>query len=244
MKDSAKIFNAIVNDRRSVRVYDAEAPFDEEAVARSLQRAVLAPNSSNMQLWEFYRIKDKNKKELVSKYCMGQRAAKTSREIIIIVCRRDKWKERKNVMLENLKNAHIKKEVLTKRDKRALNYYGKLMPLHYFTDWFGVWGALKKIFIFFASFFRPVLWQVGKYDVEVMVHKSAALAAQTFMLSMQSEGYDTCPMEGFDSRKIKRLLHLPAAAQINMIIACGPGAADGIYNERIRVPESAVIFTI
>ena len=36
------------------------------------------------------------------------------------------------------------------------------------------------------------------------MHKTCALAAQTFMLAMSNEGYDTCPMEGFDSRRVKK----------------------------------------
>ena len=38
------------------------------------------------------------------------------------------------------------------------------------------------------------------------MHKSVGLAAQTFMLSIAAEGYDSCPMEGFDSKKLKSFL--------------------------------------
>jgi nitroreductase len=34
--------------------------------------------------------------------------------------------------------------------------------------------------------------------------KSAALAAQNFMISMAAVNYDTCPMEGFDSLRVKK----------------------------------------
>ena len=59
----ANEFNKIVDQRRSVRIYDQDADFDSSAVTRSLQRATLAPNSSNLQLWEFYHIKSKEAKE-------------------------------------------------------------------------------------------------------------------------------------------------------------------------------------
>ena len=69
-----------------------------------------------------------------------------------------------------------------------------------------------------------------------VAHKSCALAAQTFMLAMAEKGYDTCPMEGFDSRRAKRLLKLPNSAKINMIISCGIRKGnDGIWGERCRV---------
>ena len=62
MKKEAALFEEIVNNRRSIRIYDDKAPFDESSVSRSLDRALLAPNSSNLQLWEFYRVKSKDKK--------------------------------------------------------------------------------------------------------------------------------------------------------------------------------------
>jgi nitroreductase len=36
-----------------------------------------------------------------------------------------------------------------------------------------------------------------------IVAQSAALAAQNFMISMAAVNYDTCPMEGFDSLRVK-----------------------------------------
>jgi nitroreductase len=80
--------------------------------------------------------------------------------------------------------------------------------------------------------------------MRVVVHKSAALAAQTFMLSMKAEGYDTCPMEGFDSVRVKKMLKLPRGAEVNMIIGVGKASPDGVYGPRVRVPNEEVIFEV
>jgi nitroreductase len=74
-----------------------------------------------------------------------------------------------------------------------------------------------------------------------MTHKSCALAAQTFMLSVAAEGYHSCPMEGFDEPRVKRLLGLPRRAEINMIIAVGKGTPAGEWGERQRVDNAEVI---
>jgi nitroreductase len=84
--------------------------------------------------------------------------------------------------------------------------------------------------------------QVSNADVRVSVHKSAALAAMTFMYAMKAEGYDTCPMEGFDSLRVKKLIGLPSGAEINMIIGCGKGLPEGVYGKRFRVQNEKVIF--
>ena len=52
-------------------------------------------------------------------------------------------------------------------------------------------------------------------------YQKSALACQNFMLSMRAYGFDTCPMEGFDSSRLKKILKLPKKAQICMTIgAC------------------------
>ncbi len=57
--------------------------------------------------------------------------------------------------------------------------------------------------------FRPIYREVIKSDMRVVVHKTCDLAAENFMISMAAEGYDTCPMEGSDTCRIKKLLGLP-----------------------------------
>ena len=47
-------------------------------------------------------------------------------------------------------------------------------------------------------------------------------------------------MEGFDSLRIKRLLHLPASAEITMVIACGLRDEKGVYGPRFRIPFEKV----
>ncbi|MDP5139170.1 MAG: nitroreductase family protein [Spirosomaceae bacterium] len=81
-------------------------------------------------------------------------------------------------------------------------------------------------------------------DLRVVTHKSTALAAQTFMLAMQNEGYATCPMEGFDEKVIKKLLKLPSEAEVTMIVACGKATPEGVYAPRTRVANEEVIFTV
>jgi nitroreductase len=114
--DTAAAFQQIVDDRRSVRIYDENIPLEDAAVIRSLERAVLSPNSSNLQLWEFYRIKSEAARKEMAHYCLDQKAASTARELIVIVTRKDKWKERSQYILakarERFPENHGRKEKL------------------------------------------------------------------------------------------------------------------------------------
>lgn len=242
MKSTAEVFNNIVNERRSIRIYDDKAPFDGEAVTRSLDRALLAPNSSNLQLWEFYRVKTKAKKDELAKYCLGQNAAKTANELIVFVTRKDKWKRHAEFVLNESRKDFP--ATLGKRHKLVFDYYTKVIPTLYFSDPADITGGLKKIASTVGGAFQPVPRQVTATDMRIVVHKSVALAAQTFMLSMQAEGYDTCPMEGFDSARVKRFLNLPRAAEICMIVSVGKAKPEGIYGRRVRLPREEVIFEL
>ena len=55
------------------------------------------------------------------------------------------------------------------------------------------------------------------------------------MLAMAEAGYDTCPLEGFDSLRVKRALGLPCSAEITMVVTCGMRDAEGIHGDRFRV---------
>ena len=83
-------FFDLVNKRRSVRKFTNET-VPEAVIEKSLKAALLAANSSNLQPWEFYWVKDKNKKEELVKACFSQNAAKTAQEIIVSVSRIDTW---------------------------------------------------------------------------------------------------------------------------------------------------------
>ena len=80
--------------------------------------------------------------------------------------------------------------------------------------------------------------------MRIVAHKSAGLAAQNFMISMAAIGYDTCPMEGSDTLRIKKILKLNRRAEINMVISCGIRADQGIYGPRFRVPFESVYYKV
>ena len=61
-----------------------------------------------------------------------------------------------------------------------------------------------------------------------------------FMLAMAEEGYDTCPLGGYDSHRIKKLLHLPYGAEVSMVVTCGIREERGIWGERFRLPFEEV----
>ena len=233
-------FDEIIEKRRSNRKFDPTVEVPNEVIQKSLERAILSPNSSNMQLWEFYWIQNPVEREKYTELCLGQSAAKTAKQIVVFVTRADLWEKRAKWNLDRVKEG-IQGEP-NKLQKRGLDYYGKLMPLAYRSDIFGFWAFVRRCISFFGGLTKPFYRLGGKADQRVTVHKSCGLAAQTFMLSIAAEGFESCPMEGFDSKRVKEALNLPNGAEINMIIAVGKGTPEGTWGPRNRVPYDEVVF--
>ncbi len=172
--------------------------------------------------------------------CLDQSAAKTAQELVVFVTRQDFWKKRAAWNASKIREAA--QDNPNDLSKGGLQYYEKLMPLLYRNDIFGFFTLIRKSICFFMGLKKPFMRFGGKSDQRVTVHKSCALAAQTFMLSIAAEGFESCPMEGFDKNRVRKALSLPRGAEINMIIAVGKGTEEGIWGPRFRVPYDEVVF--
>lgn len=228
----------ILNHRRAVRHFDPEQPLDTNKVKECIELATMAPTSSNMQLWECYHITNKEIIQQLSYACLGQLTATSAQQMVVFVTRQDKYKAHAKSVL-TFERENIRRNYPPEKHNKYINrveaYYNKLMPLLY-SRGFGLLGLLRKILATSIGFFRPIVHEVSEADVRVVVHKSCALAVENFMLAMSEAGYDTCPLEGFDSKRVKRILHLPSNTDINMIITCGIRLPDGIRGDRFRLP--------
>lgn len=237
-KTDPEAFETVVRSRRSTRVYTAES-IPEEVMRRCLELTLLAPNSSNLQPWEFYWVRDADKKAELSRLCLGQPAATTAQEIVVCVARMDTWDRNRKLMLEAMESAE--QEV----PAAALKYYRTLVPLAYGQGPWGMFGPIKKLIFWFLALRKPMpRGPSGKGDLRVWAHKSTALGCQNLMLSLRAFGYDSCPMEGMDPCRVRKLLGLPRAAEVCMVISAGKRAENGIYGEQIRFDPSLFLFEV
>jgi len=239
MNSSQTPFEQIIRSRRSMRKYDQNEPYDKEIVKKSLELALLSPSSSNMQLWEFYRIISPEAKEKIAHFCLDQSTAKTAGELVVIVARPDYVKRSIKLNLD-LVNDPTSFEKESHRERRR-KYYTELMPMFYSRDFLFILSLLKKLFVTLIGLKRPIVREVTVVNKKVTIHKSIALAAQTFMLAVKSYGYDTCPMEGYDSKRIKKFLKLPCQAEINMVISVGKGLPEGILYPQKRYDYNVIV---
>lgn len=230
----AKEFDKVVTNRRSVRVFTDEK-IPEEVVQQVIDWGLLAANSSNLQAREIYWVKNPEKKKELVKACFNQSTARTAQELIVVVAKLNNWKKIQKQMIryfEETKNPH----------KGIFVYYQKLVPYVYTQGPLSVFGLVKKVISFFGGLFRPIPREPNsRADMRVWSVKSAALAAQNIMMGFSAHGFDTCPMEGYDSSRVKKILGLGRNDEIVMVISAGKRDKRGVYSERIRMPREQFV---
>ena len=230
-------FFEVLNKRRSVRKF-SKNHVPESVMKKCLKASLLAPNSSNLQPWEFYWVRNPEKKDLIVEACFSQNAAKTAQELVVAVSRIDTWKRNRDLIIEDYKKRHKLLPLITK-------YYFRVIPFAYSHDRFGILGVLKRIifiFIHILGYFKPVpRGPIYKHQLFETVSKTTALACQNFMMALVAEGFDSCPMEGFDEKRVKKILKLNWQSHVVMIFGIGQAEKDGIYGHRYRVSDELVI---
>ena len=226
-------FIKVVETRRAVRRFTQEA-VPEEIIDRCLELALLSPNSCNLQPWEFVKINNEKIREEINIACMNQNSARTAPNMIAVVARTDTWKRNAVDMLKYWPEPEVPKAV-----EKMLT---KDIVFQYDLGWFGLKGIFKRL-VYRAIGLKQPIWQgpVTIAEREEWATKTTALAAQTLMLAVRAFGYDTCPIEGFDRRRVDRILNLSKEEKVIMFVSIGKRAEDGLYQQRVRLPNSQFI---
>ena len=229
-------FFEAVERRRSIRKFTAD-PVPAEAVEKALDAAILAPNSSNVQSWNFYWVRSSEKKAGLVAACFGQAAARTAQELVVFVTDPTLWKRSQRPLVDFVKSVDAPKVVQL--------YYGRLIPMTYRAGFLDLWGRIKALMGWFTGLVRPVpRGPHTRRDLEEVAIKSSALAAENFVLAMTAQGFQTCMMEGFDEVRVKRLLSLPGSARVVMVVGMGREAERGTWGPRFRIPREWVIHQV
>lgn len=220
-------FRALVESRRAVRRFTTEAVPDE-IIRTCLELAVLAPSSCNLQPWSFHVVRGPDLLQQLQHVSLGQSAAKAPL-IIAILARTDTWKQACADVLRFWPEPRVPQAIE--------RFYKGAAPFQYNQGWMGWRGFIKRQLVRLTGLRRPIMRTPNsRQQMRLWAVKSTALAAQNLMLAFQSHGYSTCPMEGFDEKRLKRVLPIPDDAIPIMLLAVGMPGEGAIYNPRLRFP--------
>ena len=218
---------ALIESRRAVRRFTTE-PVPEAVIRDCLELAVLAPNSCNLQPWSFQVVRDPALLERLHPVCMGQHAARAPL-IIAVLARPDTWRQACANVVDYWPEAEV--------PERIRHFYRKTAPFQYNQGWLGWRGLFKRQLVRLLGLRRALMRTPNSLaQMRLWAVKSTALAAENLMLAFQSHGYSTCPMEGFDEVRLRRVLSLPRQAIPIMLLAVGKPGEKAVYNPRLRFP--------
>jgi nitroreductase len=222
---------AIMRRRRSVRAYLPER-IPDLILSSCFDLAILAPTSHNLECWQMIDVLDPIRLAALRHLCLDQPAASTAPHLIVAVARPDLWRRGRAMMLE-----HIQREKADSTLPIALREFLPLFELKYqlqipflFEDGpFHILAPFKRFLMWCRAWLKPTMrGPFGRHKQALWATKTAALACENFMLALAAHGFASCPMEGFDEPRVKKLFGLPRAAEIVMVIAAGRGAEGGI----------------
>lgn len=229
-------FFEVIERRRSIRRYKP-VPVPEAVIRKALEAAVLAPNSSNAQTWDFYWVRSEAKKQKLVAACLNQSAARTAAELVVVVASPKSWRRSWPELKKYVQDISAPGPVRL--------YYERLFP------WLYMWGPLnlvgfaKWVGASCIGIFRPTpRGPFSKKDVQTVAIKSAALAAENFVLAITAQGFSTCMMEGHDEKRVKKILNLGYSDRVVMVISVGEEAERGTWGPRFRLDSQQVIHEV
>jgi len=223
--------------RRAVKVFDPVdiAPETREEV---LNAARLAPSSFNIQPYRFYWIESPEVRTTAARLCMNQAPAATASVLVVAVADLGSWKSTSDSHLEWMRMAGFTPEKIRESEKKS-----KWAKWFFVQGWFGIVGAAKwaicRLVNTWATIGFPPVARQGMFK---WATKNASLACENLMIAAEALGLNTCPMEGFDGRRLSKFLGLsPIDHEIVMVIAVGRKSARHIDQPQWRRPLDATV---
>ena len=111
--------------------------------------------------------------------------------------------------------------------------------------WFNLLGMAKWTLLQIVNLWRPLgMVPVSRQGLFKWATKNTSLACENLMIAAEALGLNSCPMEGFDGRRLSKLLGLsPRFHEIVMVIAVGKKSSDYVCAPQWRRPiENTVSF--
>lgn len=229
-----------VFQRRAVKVFDpVEIP--ETLRDHILDAARHAPSSFNSQPYRFYWVQSAARRSAVAKLCLGQKPAQTASALVVAVADLGSLRTTSRCQLEWMRTAGFTEEQIRHYERNA-----KIGRILFMPGPFGIFAATKRC-LFCLLNLRMVIGMppLSRQDLFKWATKSTSLACQNLMIAAEALGMNTCPMEGFDGRRLSRYLGLSNRRQeIVMVIAIGKKSLAHDHSPQWRRPLANTVIIL
>lgn len=207
----------VILQRRAVKLFERVviAPGARE---RILNAARHAPSSFNLQPYKLYWVESAAKKAAVAKLCLEQAPAETASALVVVVADIGSMPATTQGQLEWMRRSAFAESKI--RDYQRTARIGRIL---FMPGPFGIFAVVKRALFWLLNLWRTIgMPPLSRQDLFKWATKSTSLACQNLMLAAEALGFNTCPMEGFDCRRLSQYLGLSARHhEIVMVIAIG-----------------------
>jgi nitroreductase len=237
MEDAMSQILEAIFQRRAVKVFDP-VEITKELRERILDAARAAPSSFNIQPYRFYWVQNAPMKKVTAKLCMGQKPAETASALVVAVADICSWQSTTRAHLQWMRETGRNEKEVREQEKRS-----KLAKWFFMQGWFGSLGAVKWLLLRTINLWRIIgMAPVSRQGLFKWAVKSTSLACENLMIAAETLGLNTCPMEGFDNRRLSKFLGLSSRGhEIVMVIAIGKKSPQHIDQPQWRRPIDATV---
>jgi len=231
-----QILDAIFQ-RRAVKVFDpVEIP--PETREQILDAARLAPSSFNIQPYRFYWIESPQTRREAARLCMNQSPAATASALVVAVADLGSWQTTTQSQLQWMRAAGFSSQKIYESERKS-----KWAKWFFIQGWFGILGALKWVICRLVNMWTilgaPPVARQGMFK---WATKNTSLACENLMIAAEALGLNTCPMEGFDGRRLSKFLGLSSRYhEIVLVIAIGKKSPRHVDQPQWRRPLRATV---
>jgi len=218
--------------RRAIKVFEP-VPIPLQVREQILDAARLAPSSFNIQPYRFCWIESPETKKIAAKFCLGQMPAETASALIVAVADTGSFARTTQSQLAWMRKAGFSEKKVSQHKTKAAIGRWLFTP-----GWFGILGAVRWAIFRLVNVWKTIgMPPVSRQGLFKWATKNASLACENLMIAAEALGLNTCPMEGFDGRRLSKFLGLsPKYHEIVMVIAIGKKSPRHIDQPRWRRP--------
>jgi len=223
--------------RRAVKVFEP-VEISSELRGQILNAARHAPSSFNMQPYRLYWVESAAKKALVAKLCMGQSPAATASALVVAVADIGSMPATTQGQLEWMRRTNFSQEKIRDYERTA-----KIGRILFMPGPFGIFAAVKRGIFWSLNLWKTVgMPPLSRHEWLKWATKSTSLACQNLMIAAEALRFNTCPMEGFDGRRLSQFLGLSRRDhEIVMVIAIGKRSPAYVESPQWRRPLEATV---
>lgn len=227
----------VIFERRAVKLFEpvviAQGPREQ-----ILNAARHAPSSFNLQPYKLCWVESAAKKAAVAKLCLQQAPAETASALVVAVADIGSMPATTQGQLEWMRRSDFAESKI--RDYERTARIGRIL---FMPGPFGVFAAVKRVLFWLLNLLHTSgIPPLSRQDLFKWATKGTSLACQNLMLAAEALGFNTCPMEGFDRRRLLQYLGLSVQHhEIVLVIAIGKKSDAYVEPPQWRRPLDATV---